>query len=212
MRFDPTVNGNGGGGAGNGGPDSAVTDTSTHHPIPVAFDTNTATNAANRDYAQPVFAALDGPFATVTSGYAGAASDGLVQLDTSRQLTSVNESAANGNIVQVAEVERGRHGHDVTFALGFGATQAEAVDTAEASLDDGFKRHPQGLREGLGALRQEAQPTARVVARPQSLARSPTARHVLPQHQRGEGRRRQDLPRRDRRRAVVAVGPGRVGR
>ena len=72
VRFDPTVNGNGGGGDGNGGADSAVTDTSTHHPIPVAFDTVTATNAANRDYAQPVFAALDGPFAKVTSGYAGA--------------------------------------------------------------------------------------------------------------------------------------------
>ena len=47
------------GGSGNGGGDSAVTDTSNGHPIPVAFDTNTQTNAANRDYAQPVFAALD---------------------------------------------------------------------------------------------------------------------------------------------------------
>ena len=41
VRFDPTVNGNGGGGTGNGGADSAVTDTSTGHPIPVAFDTIT---------------------------------------------------------------------------------------------------------------------------------------------------------------------------
>ena len=77
VRFDPTVNGNGGGGAGNGGKDSAVTDTSKGHPIAVASDTVTATNAANRDYAQPVFAALDGPFSQVTNGFAGAASDGL---------------------------------------------------------------------------------------------------------------------------------------
>ena len=60
VRFDPTVNGNGGGGSGNGGADKGTTDTSTGHPILVAYDTNTATNAANRDYAQPVFVALDG--------------------------------------------------------------------------------------------------------------------------------------------------------
>ena len=60
VRFDPTVNGNGGGGSGNGGADSATIDGSTGHPILVASDPVTATNAANRDYAQPVFAALDG--------------------------------------------------------------------------------------------------------------------------------------------------------
>ena len=143
VRFDPTVNGNGGGGTGNGGPDSAITDMSTHHPIPVAFDTNTATNAANRDYAQPVFAALDGPFTTVTSGYAGGASDGLTQLDTDHRLTTLNQSADRGNIVQVAEVspnlgdDEGDHGA-ITFALGFGATQSEAVNTAEQSLRHDF--------------------------------------------------------------------------
>ena len=86
VRFDPTVNGNGGGGTGNGGADSATVDTSTGHPSrrlrPV-----TATNAANRDYAQPVFAALDGPFAQATSGFAGTPSDGLVQLDAAHALT-----------------------------------------------------------------------------------------------------------------------------
>ncbi len=56
------MNGNGGGGSGNGGADSATVDTSTGHPIAVAYDTVTATNAANNDYRQPVFAALDGPF------------------------------------------------------------------------------------------------------------------------------------------------------
>jgi len=137
VRFDPTVNGNGGGGSGNGGADSAVTDTSTGHPIPVAFDTNTTTNAANRDYAQPVFTALDGPFTDVTNGFVGGGSDGLTQLDSDRRLTTINESADDGNVVQVAQVDTGRRG-DVTFALGFGATQAEAVGTAEASLDRDF--------------------------------------------------------------------------
>ena len=62
VRFDPTVNGNGGGGPGNGGADSATVAGSADHPILVASDPVTATNAANRDYAQPVFAALDGTF------------------------------------------------------------------------------------------------------------------------------------------------------
>ena len=81
VRFDPTVNGNGGGGAGNGGADSATVDDSTGHPVLVASDPVTATNAANRDYAQPVYAALDGALSEASSGFVGERSDGLVQLD-----------------------------------------------------------------------------------------------------------------------------------
>src|SRR6185437_6133489 len=83
VRFDPTVNGNGGGGQGNGGADSATVNSSTGHPVLVSYDTNTATNAANRDYAQPVYAAVDGALSEATSGFVGDASDGLVQLDSS---------------------------------------------------------------------------------------------------------------------------------
>ena len=136
VRFDPTINGNGGGGAGNGGADSAVTDTSTGHPIAVAYDTKTATNAANRDYAQPVFAALDGPITEVANGYVGAASDGLTQLDATHGITPA-ESALDGNVVQVARV-RASEDDGTVLALGFGASQAEAVGTAEASLRRDF--------------------------------------------------------------------------
>ncbi|MEO8264585.1 MAG: glucodextranase DOMON-like domain-containing protein [Ilumatobacteraceae bacterium] len=169
VRFDPTVNGNGGGGPGNGGADSAVTDTSTGHPIPVAYDTNTATNAANRDYAQPVFAALDGPFTSVTSGFAGAASDGLMQLDFSHSLTTVNESADNGNIVQVAEVKRNSHhgdrdgGDAVTFALSFGATQAAAVATAETSLHGDFKHIRKDYEKGWQRYDDKLNPPPRTL-------------------------------------------------
>ena len=93
VRFDPTVNGNGGGGAGNGGADSATVDGSTGHPVLVSSDPVTATNAANRDYAQPVYAALDGAFSEASSGFAGAASDGLVQLDASHALTPTYDDA-----------------------------------------------------------------------------------------------------------------------
>ncbi|WP_053227865.1 glucodextranase DOMON-like domain-containing protein [Solirubrobacter soli] len=128
-RFDPTLNGNGGGGSGNGGPDTGA----TQGNVLVGSDTVTATNAANRDYAQPVFSALDGGFTEVSNGYAGAASDGLKQLDTSRKLTNLYTDAAPGNLTQTGKVALG---HDGTFtlALAFGSTAAQAVGTAKAIL------------------------------------------------------------------------------
>lgn len=135
VRFDPTVNGNGGGGSGNGGADSATVDTSTGHKIAVAYDTVTATNAANDNYRQPVYAALDGPFGQVESGFAGAASDALTQLDASHALTGSTTLALNGNVVQTASLASGGQ---FTLALGFGSTQAGAVATAEGSLHAKF--------------------------------------------------------------------------
>src|SRR5262249_42087212 len=139
VRFDPTVNGNGGGGDANAGADTGAVDTSAGKPIPVASDTVTATNAANRDYAQPVFAALDAPTpcAQVTNGYAGQPSDGLVQLDASHTLTESNDSADPGNLVQTAEVSLPSNG-TFELALGFGADQAGAVAAAEGSLAPSF--------------------------------------------------------------------------
>ena len=139
VRFDASVNGNGGGGGGNGGPDSATVDTSTGHPIAVSSDTSTVTQAANRDYAQPVYAALDGPFSAVESGFVGGASDGLVQLDASHALTQTYATAGSGNVVQTAAVTLS-HASKPTFtlALGFGSTQSKAVKAAEGSIDKGF--------------------------------------------------------------------------
>ena len=139
VRFDPTVNGNGGGGAGNGGPDSATIDGSTGHPVLVASDPVTATNAANRDYAQPVYAALDGSFSQAESGFAGGASDGLVQLDASHALTTTYADADGGNVVQTAQVALDKGGR-TELVLGFGASQAAAVGTAEGSLGADFNK------------------------------------------------------------------------
>ncbi len=130
VRFDATVNGNGGGGQGNGGGDSATVDTSTGHPVLVSYDTNTATNAANRDYAQPVFAALDGPLADGSSGLAGSVGDSI---------DSTNTDVTDGNVVQHARVVVGSGG-TTTLALGFGATQSEAVGAAEGSLGANFDK------------------------------------------------------------------------
>jgi glucan 1,4-alpha-glucosidase len=139
VRLDPTVNGNGGGGTGNGGADNAMIDTSTGHPIPVAYDTVTATNAANRDYAQPVYLALDGPITQASNGFAGAPSDGLVQLDASHTLTQTYSDAAHGNVVDVARLSPGPSGR-FTLALGFGSSSSDAVNAAEGALGSPFGR------------------------------------------------------------------------
>jgi glucan 1,4-alpha-glucosidase len=156
VRFDPTVNGNGGGGAGNGGADSATVDSSTGHPVLVSFDTKTATNAANRDYAQPVYAALDGSLSEATSGLVGEPSDGLVQLDASHSITTPTPDAANGNVVQTARVSLDDGAG--TLALGFGASQAEAVGAAEGSFGAGFgpalASYKQGWRSYDGSLNE----------------------------------------------------------
>ena len=146
-RFDPSVNGNGGGGTGNGGGDSATIDASTGHPVLVASDTATVTNAANRDYAQPVYAALDGSFGEASSGFAGTASDGLTALDGTHSLAPAYTDAVNGNVVQTARVLLGDEGQTV-LALGFGASQSEAVGAAEGSLGARFDKTLKEYKKG----------------------------------------------------------------
>jgi glucoamylase len=152
VRFDPSLNGNGGGGAANAGGDTGGVDTSAGHPLLVAADEVTATNAANRDYAVPVHSALDAstPFRQVANGYAGRPSDGLAQLESSRRLTEPFTSAAAGNLVQTAELDLSRR-QQVTLALGFGTSQAAAVAAAERSLDGGFDEARRAFEKGWEA-------------------------------------------------------------
>jgi glucoamylase len=129
-RLDAHVNGNGGGGSANAGANSGVVDASG---VPVIFSTNTVTNAANRDYAVPTYMALAGTSGQAASvGYAGTASDGLNELDSTHALTAY-ASAPDGHVVATENVTPNR-GHDVTLALGFGRTQAQSVSVAEGSL------------------------------------------------------------------------------
>jgi glucoamylase len=137
VRFDATVNGNGGGGEGNGGGDSGTVDLSAGRPVLVASDAATATNAVNRDYAQPVYVALDAStgLREATSGFVGTPSDGLAQLDATHALTTAYTDAQDGNVVQVARLATR---DTFILALGFGSTRAGAVGAAEASLAAGF--------------------------------------------------------------------------
>jgi hypothetical protein len=129
VRFDPNLNGNGGGPPDNAGADTGAVD----GDVLVGSDPVTATNAANRDYAQPVYSALDADFTEVSNGYAGAATDGLSQLDAARRLTALYTDAAPGSLVQTGRVEPGRDG-TFDFALAFGATRRVAVATARSTL------------------------------------------------------------------------------
>lgn len=150
-RLDATVNGNGGGAPDNAGADDAVVDRTTGDPVPVSIDVTTATTAANRDYATPVYAALraDRPFLAVSSGYAGTESDGLSQLDADHRLATTYDAAAQGNVVQTAQLDV-RRGRAATLSLGFGATQADAVHTAgrsaAADYGDTLKAYQRGWR------------------------------------------------------------------
>jgi glucan 1,4-alpha-glucosidase len=161
VRYDATVNGNGGGGSGNGGGDNAVIDTSTGSPVPVSLDTNTATNAANRDYATPVYSALRAsrPFLAASSGYVGTASDGLTSLDSTHKLGTTYASASNGNVVQTARVDL-HHGNSFSLALGFGSTQSAAVATAGKSAATSFDQLSKQFRDGWWAYDHGLNPPA----------------------------------------------------
>jgi glucoamylase len=139
VRYDATINGNGGGGSSNGGADDAVVDAAT--TALVSSDPDTETNAANRDYAGPLFGALraDRPFIKASSGFADTASDGLAQLDADQTLATTYAEALDGNVVQTGQVDVGKDGR-FTLALGFGTTKAQAIDVAGASAHAPFER------------------------------------------------------------------------
>ncbi len=65
------------------------------------------------------------------TGFAGTASDGLTELDSSGTLTPAAPDADNGNVVQT--VKLGSGGGSWTVALGFGTTSDAAVSAAQVA-------------------------------------------------------------------------------
>ncbi len=127
LRFNPLLNGHGGG-TDNAGGESATIVPTADGPVPLSYSTNSFTEAVNRSYAEPIYAALaaDRPFAAVQTGFAGTASDGLNELDSSVALTSTSPDASDGNVVQTAELASDSE----TVALGFGASEHRALRAA----------------------------------------------------------------------------------
>ena len=154
LRLDPLAGGTGGGGSQNAGGNSALLDGGT----PVAYNTNTKTQAVNRDYAVPTYMALESSsgFSTASVGYADSASDGLNMLDSTGSLTPYT-SAADGHVTLTAGVALPSH-RPVNLALGFGTTQMQAEHVAGASVrqpfdDAWFDYERQWLRYDSGLRR-----------------------------------------------------------
>jgi glucan 1,4-alpha-glucosidase len=135
VRLDPLAGGTGGGGSQNAGPNSALV---TDKGVPVAYNTNTITNAVNRDYAVPTYMALESSngFTSTSVGYADSASDGSTMLDTARSLTPYN-SAPNGHVTLTAGLSLPRD-HTLDLALGFGTNQKQALHVAGNSVCQHF--------------------------------------------------------------------------
>ena len=113
-RWDATIDNTGGGGAKNAGANTATID-----PATTALVLPTPT-APSGPFAAQVTGALlaSRPFLAESSGFAGTPSDGLAQLDTHHQLVNDYRTAADGNVVQTAEINM-TPGQPFTLALGF---------------------------------------------------------------------------------------------
>jgi glucoamylase len=166
-RLDPLAGGTGGGGPQNAGGNSATLAGGPGSAVPVAFNTNTTTDAVNRSYAVPTFEALESAdgFSAASVGYAGSASDGLTMLDASHRLTTYS-SAPDGHVALTAAVRLPRD-RTTTLALGFGTTEHGALATAGASVhqpfarvlnryESGWVRYDAGLRRPSSQLGQSA--------------------------------------------------------
>jgi glucoamylase len=156
LRFNPLLNGHGGGGSDNSGSESATIVSTRRGPVPLSYSTNSFTEAVNRDYAEPIYAALaaDNAFRDVETGFAGTASDGLTELDTSGALTSTAPDADNGNVVQTVGLATGSE----TVALGFGATSQAALRAALGASSAPFAQTYAVYRAGWRAYDASLRP------------------------------------------------------
>lgn len=137
VRYNALINGTGGGGSQNGGGGSATVDPATTELV--SYNTSTASSYAARDYEVPVYGTLaaNQRFLVASSGFAGEPSDGLTQLDSSHALTATYQNAADGNVVQTAEINTSRS-DQFTLALGYAQTQALSIQTAQLSAATPF--------------------------------------------------------------------------
>ena len=170
----PDVNGNGGGGTGNGGADDARHRHRDRPPRPVAFDTGTATNAANRDYARAGLLRpraeppVQGRRAAATPAPPATGSPSSTPTTGSRRRY---DSASDGNVVQTAEVDLGTHGSRSTSPSA-SARRSPPPSPRPASPRDALRPAPRD--------RRRYGPVARYDAHLQPRRRSPPALDPAP--------------------------------
>ena len=201
VRLDPLAGGTGGGGSQNAGGNSA----SLGRPAgrgPGRANTNTTTNAVNRDYAVPTFEALESSrgFSSASVGYAGTRQRRPDDARLAPTSSPRYDSAPDGHVTLTAEL-RLRHG-------------PQRAPRARLRPDRRPRRWPSPTRRSSSSFDAARSPVRAAVAalrrglrRPASLARPRRGPRVLRVGQRRQGERGQDLPGRDRRRAGLAMGP-----
>lgn len=81
--------------------------------------------------------ACSAPFRARSVGYVGS-SDGWTDLAAHGELTSLYDTATNGNIALTAEIAGDPAGQDFVLALGFGTTPAEAGQVARLAIEQPF--------------------------------------------------------------------------
>ncbi|HEY1918736.1 MAG TPA: glucodextranase DOMON-like domain-containing protein [Streptosporangiaceae bacterium] len=147
LRFNPLLNGHGGGGSDNAGGESATVVHTSRGDIPLSYSTNSFTEAVNRSYATPIYAALAAsqPFAAVETGFVGATSDGLNQLDSYRRLTTKVPDADNGNVVQTVEL------NTPSQALRTGPSEASSAQASSAQASSAQASSAQASSAAIAA-------------------------------------------------------------
>ena len=133
VRYDATIDNTGGGGKKNGGPNNAIVDPATTALV------SSDTKAPTGPFSARVVGALvaNRAFLAESSGFVGTSSDGLRQLDAHHRLVKQYRSAADGNVVQTAQVDM-TPGRPFTLALGFGRSERQAIVAARASATQRF--------------------------------------------------------------------------
>jgi glucoamylase len=100
-------------------------------------------------------------FGEINNGFFGA-SDGIEQLKQFGKLTKINARAENGNVAQLAKIDKPRN---FTLVLSFGKTKDAALEAANLSLKKGFSA---ALREYQNEWREYAGKLPRVEAKYQA--------------------------------------------
>jgi len=149
VRYDAMINGAGGGGTTNGGANSATITSGSDGNALVSYQTLARSSQTQRTYEVPVYGALaaDHAYPESSSGFVGTASDGLTQLDAQHDLGPTYRDADSGNVEQTAEIDPA-HDRSFTLALGYGQTEASAVQAASASASAPFGATAAGYRDG----------------------------------------------------------------
>ena len=231
VRFDPSVNGNGGGGGGNGGADSATVDTSTGHPVLVSSADGVGTklklafmtgrhDTVGQDLVNHCIddIAVIGARPLFFLDYIGAEK---LEPQVFQQLLKGFAKAcqAGGCAIVGGERQRRADGERLTRRrrrrtcarlrrLAWGRCR-DCRGLVGHELREDARLVPAGLE---GVRRWSDRPAHREARGRQGRRPQAARRRVLPERQRDQGVRGQDLPRRDRRQPRIALGPGDLGR